>query len=326
MEQHEQTAVKTEAWARILEQIEIFQVEMEKHEIRNIVCHSTSEGNFENLSVFGYRHGDYERLTNMDDLVFEQEHFEKIRLVPALKENDRNEVIPGMEPEPSAHDLVSIRHAAMTLFDNIFEYVRASDDMDEKFVELQSTLNAKGAFNIVMAAEDNSFHRTWPIPDVTNTFRQLNGWTEREVRRFSEDMTDRFGRILETMKQNLERDYPGLGLIVQAYNKKERFDDGIEFSIIIEFSIMHEERRIDPDLISVDKLERIYPGLFPRLQDIREVYKSSRENITIDRCFEIHTLVDPVVKNRAEPEMPVEPVIDGLEMPVEPVIDGLEPT
>ena len=305
MEQQDQTAVKTEAWARILEQIEIFQVEMEKHGIKEMICHSASEGNFEHLSVFGCRHGVYKRLTNTADLAFGQDHFEKIRLESILKENDRNNVTLRVNREPSAYKHMSVQRAAMTLFDNIFEYVRASDDMDEKFVKLTSSFDANGGFNILMVVEDDRYSQRWPIPDVTNTLRQLKGWSERKASEINQDLTDRFAKILKSMQQDLERDYPGLGLTAYVYDDGEGFNDGIEFTI------MHGETSIDPNRTSTEKLEGIYPGLFSRLQNIQKVFKSIKENIGIDGCSGIYVENEPIVESRAKPEMPAEPVDDG---------------
>ena len=203
--------VRADVWNAILNQIEAFQARIAELRMTSVIAHySVEEGRFQilcsNEDYIGIRFGfDGKKPNPLCNHGFGS-GLDRISLSYDYTG------VAKMDIE-SQNDDMKLDKAAETVFGNIINYIRALRGTHAGMTKLVVVLENDGGID-VKGIDKNGHYRDWSIPDVTNTFRQLTGWVQREAGRFESNLTNRFAGVLETCVREINEDYPGLNLTV----------------------------------------------------------------------------------------------------------------
>ena len=280
--------VRENAWNAILNQIEAFQARIAELGMTSVIAHcSFEEDRFEVLcqdeDYIGTRYGFEDKKPN---------HLRNHGFGPGPDRIGLSRDYHGVakiDIHPQDHDM-KLDKAAEIIFGNIINYVRALNGTHANMIKFRVVLENDGGID-VRGIDENGRGQNWQIPDVTNTFRQLTGWVQREAGRFESNLTNRFAGVLESCVREINEVYPGLNLTVFMPERKFGYGfpkEPVEFEIACngergKFRITHEGTRTNSKSFGKNGLERAYPGLFGKLAEITRACESIDQTIEIDR-------------------------------------------
>ena len=249
------------AWEKILNQIETLQIKMKEYGVEMMFNHhSPNSPDFAQGSQGARFLDGKNECTFLKDAKFGPwpHHIELVRV-------DGKDTIDTKWSTVSA----SMWSAATRISGNIFGFINATNDSGMEIRDFELRIEENGRILVETVSKDseqeNRFVRnTWPVPVITNTIRQLNGWLEVEARTLREDMQNRLFEILRQEVFAINQEYPGLELTM--YGKGHGSGE-------IGFRMNYEDRiGIDFSNMRNDVLEDNWPGLAMQLDGVIAIY------------------------------------------------------
>ena len=250
-----------EAWSRISDQIENFQDRMNDHDLKHMVVHYDMwKLQFSKISGFDKKG----KPACMESLSFgkspDEIHFERSD-IPA-----ENVVHVMNLPESQM-----MNSAIKVISDNISRFIKETRNTDKTpITNLNFSLNESGEFNIT-TIDVNGVSEKWTIPDVTDTFRQLNRWLAQESETLVDGLTSRFARILSDKVEQINNRYPGLDLTPYSHARVENYGYVNE----IRFNLNSKDGVIDSDAMTFAEFEKSHPGLVKEMRDFHMVINAA---------------------------------------------------
>ena len=279
----------TQAWTRILGQVEVFQATMKNSGVTAIKgsCAITSNQS-PSCDVDKLRGFAGDGHVSLESLPYG--HC-PVRILCSRADGKMNTEIAGIE----GGQTVSMKQALGQILENVSSYILATMQSYVEDITLRFDFDDENMNDIKMHGKDGGLY-FWESPDEICTFRQLNAWLREEANEVRNHLTNLFAGIVRTRINGINHDYPGLDLSACIQDRNIGIDFGIEFSFFC------NGERVNPDDMKDDDLEKIAPGLAEILREIRTACGCTRETIEIDKTGDYH-IRSPAVAVSSESDM-----------------------